>query len=98
MDQIDILSVGDIATDDFIKLLDDEERVYTDHTGKRMIAMEFGTKIPFDHRQVVPGVGNASNAAVAFARLGLHSGFVTNIGDDQYGRDMIHSLGKNHVD
>jgi sugar/nucleoside kinase (ribokinase family) len=43
-------------------------------------------------------VGNASNAAVAFARLGLKSGFVTNVGGDPQGRDMIAELEKNHVD
>jgi ribokinase len=98
MEHFDVISVGDIVTDDFIKLLDSEERVYTDDRGKKMIAMEFGTKIPFDHREVIDGVGNAANAAVAFARLGLNSGFVTNVGGDQYGRDMIASLTKNGVD
>lgn len=96
--QVDVTSIGDIVTDDFIKLFDDQARTYTDEHGGQVLAMEYGTKLPFDHREVVPGVGNAANAAVAFARLGLASSFVTNVGDDQYGRDMIHSLGKNHVD
>jgi ribokinase len=60
--------------------------------------MQFGTKLPFDHVEVVQGVGNASNAAVAFARLGLNTGFVTNVGGDQEGRDMIAALNKNGVD
>lgn len=98
MDQFDVLSVGDIVTDDFIKLLDGEARTYTDEQGKKILAMEFGTKLPFDHREVVEGVGNASNGAVAFARLGMKTGFVTNVGGDQYGRDMIAALTKNGVD
>lgn len=98
MDQFDVLSLGDIVTDDFIKLLDKEEKIEHERNGGTWLAIPFGTKIPFDHREVVPGVGNAANAAVAFARLGLKSGFVTNVGDDQYGRDMIHSLEKNQVD
>jgi sugar/nucleoside kinase (ribokinase family) len=98
MDQFDVLSVGDIVTDDFIKLLDDEARTYADEQGKKILAMEFGTKLPFDHREVVEGVGNASNGAVAFARLGMKTGFVTNVGGDQYGRDMIAALNKNGVD
>lgn len=96
--QFDVISVGDVVTDDFIKLLDDEAWTYVDEHGKKVLAMEFGTKLPFDHREVVEGVGNAANAAVAFARLGLRTGFITNIGDDQYGRDMISSLGRNGVD
>lgn len=98
MDQFDVLSVGDIVTDDFIKLLDNEEKVEHEKDGSQWLAIPFGTKIPFDTREVVEAVGNASNAAVAFARLGLKSGFVTNVGGDQYGRDMINALVKNGVD
>ncbi len=96
--QTDIMSIGDVVTDDFIKLLDDQAMTYTDEHGKKTLAMEFGTKLPFDHREVVPGVGNAGNAAVAFARLGLKSSFVTNVGGDKYGREIIHSLEANDVE
>jgi sugar/nucleoside kinase (ribokinase family) len=54
--------------------------------------------LPFDHAEVIEGAGNAANAAVAFARLGLATGFVTNVGGDQYGRDIILALGNNGVD
>ncbi len=98
MDQFDVLSIGDVVTDDFIKLLDYEEKVEHEKDGSTWLAIPFGTKIPFDHREVIEGVGNAANGAVAFARLGLKTGFVTNVGGDQYGRDIIHSLVKNGVD
>lgn len=98
MDHIDVLSIGDIVTDDFIKLLDKEEKVEHERNGEQWLAIPFGTKIPFDHREVIEAVGNASNAAVAFARLGLKSSFVTNVGSDQFGRDMIRTLEKNNVD
>jgi ribokinase len=98
MDQFDVISIGDIVTDDFIQLLDKEEKVEHEKDGSEWLAIPFGTKIPFAQREVVPGVGNASNAAVAFARLGLKSAFVTNVGGDQYGRDMIAELNKNGVD
>lgn len=96
--QIDMMSLGDVVIDDFIKLLDDEARTYVDEHGTKTLAMEFGTKLPFDHREVVNGVGNAGNAAVSFARLGLTSSFITNVGGDKYGRDIIQALGKNGVD
>src|SRR5882757_3470692 len=98
MNQIDVLSIGDIVTDDFIKLLDNEEKVEHEKNGETWLAIPFGTKIPFDHREVIEAVGNAANAAVAFARLGLNSSFVTNVGSDHFGRDMIHALGKQDVD
>jgi len=93
----DIISIGDIVTDDFITLLEDQAQVYTNEHG-RWLAMPFGAKLPFDHHDVIAGVGNASNAAVAFARLGLKSSFATNVGGDQQGRDMISVLQKEGVD
>lgn len=95
--QIDIMSVGDIVTDAFIKLFDNQAHAYSNEHG-HWLAMQFGTKLPFDHAEVIEAVGNASNAAVAFARLGLNSGFITNVGGDSHGRDMITALHKNGVD
>jgi ribokinase len=95
--QPDVISIGDIVTDDFIDLIEKEEHTYSNEEGK-WLAIPFGTKIPFDHHEVVPAVGNAANAAVAFARLGLKSSFATNIGGDQEGRDMLAVLTKEKVD
>lgn len=95
--RLDVLSVGDVVTDAFIKLLDDEAKVEKSETGPRL-SMAYATKVPFDHAEVVPAVGNASNASVAFARLGLKSGLVSNIGDDDWGRDILRMLHKAKVD
>jgi ribokinase len=96
--QIDVLSVGDIVTDAFIKLIDDEAWTYKDDTGTKVLAMKYGTKLPFDHAEVLEAVGNAANAAVSCSRLGLNVAFETNIGGDQQGRDMIAKLNKEGVD
>ncbi|HET7827373.1 MAG TPA: carbohydrate kinase family protein, partial [Candidatus Saccharimonadales bacterium] len=96
--QLEVLSVGDVVTDAFIKLLDKEEKVEHEKNGELWLAIPFGTKIPFDHAEVIEGVGNAGNAAVAMARLGLNTGFVANVGDDQFGRDIIESHKRNKVD
>jgi sugar/nucleoside kinase (ribokinase family) len=98
MGQIDILAIGDVVTDVFIKLLNDQADVQKDEQGNPWLLMPFGTKLPFDHAETVVGVGNASNAAVAFARLGLNAGFVTNVGGDEEGRKIIEWLDKNDVD
>ncbi len=97
-DQPDVVSIGDIVTDDFIELFEKEEKVEHEKDGSVFLAIPFGTKIPFDHHDVVPAVGNASNAAVCFARLGLKSAFATNIGGDQIGRDMLAVLEREGVD
>lgn len=96
-DQIDVMAVGDIVTDAFIRLLDDQAVTYENEEGK-WIAMPFGQKIPFDHVEILEAVGNAANAAVSFARLGLKSGLVANVGGDMHGRDMITALHRNKVD
>lgn len=93
----DVLSVGDIVTDAFIKLIDDQEEVIHDDEGLKLV-IPFGMKVPYDHVEVLEAVGNAPNASVSFARLGLTSGLVSNVGGDSFGRDMISALHKEHVD
>lgn len=97
MSHIDVLSVGDIVTDAFIKLFDDQAVAYENDHGK-WLAIPFGMKVPFDHVEIMEAVGNAPNASVSFARLGLKSGLVANVGGDMHGRDMITSLHKKGVD
>lgn len=97
MTKIDVLNIGDIVTDAFIKLKDEYGRVEEAADGKRL-SLPFSTKIPFDHAEVLDAVGNSANTAVNFSKLGLKSSFVTNVGDDQAGRDMVVALAKNGVD
>lgn len=97
MSQIDVLSVGDIVTDAFIKLFDDQAVAFENEHGK-WLAVPFGMKVPFDHVEIMEAVGNSPNAAVSFARLGLNSGLVSNVGGDMHGRDMITALHKQGVD
>ncbi len=54
--------------------------------------MRFGDKIPFERMVEVPAVGNAPNASVAAARLGLRSALVTDLGDDSHGAKMVEQL------
>lgn len=98
MQQFDVLSVGDVVTDAFIKLVDSEEKVIHEKNGEEWLAIPFGTKLPYDHAEIIEAVGNAGNAAVSFARLGLKTGFVANVGADQHGRDIIAKLEKDKVD
>lgn len=94
---LDVVCVGDVVTDAFIKLIDDEAVTYQNEQGK-WLAMPYGTKIPFDHVQVIEAVGNAANAAVAFSRLDVNSALMANVGGDQFGRDIIRALDHQDVD
>ena len=94
---LEVLAIGDVVTDAFIKLFDDRAQTFENEQGK-WLAMPFGTKIPFKEAHVIQGVGNAANAAVSFARLGIHSGLVSNVGSDNFGREIIDALEKERVD
>lgn len=89
MQQYDFIAIGDTVTDAFIRLNVSSAHVEMDHGSGREICMRFGDKIPYDEVHVVPGVGNAANAAVSAARLGLKTAFVSNVGDDEHGREIL---------
>ena len=94
---VDFLAVGDIVTDAFIELK--EAHVTCDESGNHCtLEMPFGTKIPYESVSVIPGVGNSPNAAVASARLGLHTALLTNIGDDAEGEDTLSMLRQEKID
>lgn len=89
MSQPYILAIGDIFTDAFIKLNEDVARVETDESGEKRISLPLGSKPPYDSVDIVQGVGPAPNAAVATARLGVKTGLVSFLGNDQVGKDAV---------
>jgi ribokinase len=90
----DFVAIGDITTDAFIKLKDAEELM--DH-GVRELCVRFGDKVPFESVTEVRAVGNAPNAAVSAARIGLSSALIARIGDDENGRNCRETLKGNGV-
>ncbi|MEX2006931.1 MAG: carbohydrate kinase family protein [Candidatus Saccharimonadales bacterium] len=95
--KLEVLAVGDVVTDAFIKLANDQAAVEENPAGPKLV-MPYAAKVPFDYTQIVPAVGNAANAAVAFSKLGLAAGLVSNVGDDSYGRQIMTVLEKAKVD
>jgi ribokinase len=94
---LDFLAIGDTVVDDFIKLKDAEVHCDIDKANCT-ICMRFADKIPFESSTRVYGVGNAANAAVAAARLGLKSGFVSHVGGDDNGKLIIKHFKDEKVD
>jgi sugar/nucleoside kinase (ribokinase family) len=92
-----ILTIGDIVTDAFIALREDQAQVTTDEHGIHHLVMEFGSKPPYDHVDIVQAVGNSANAAVSFIRLGLRAGLMAFLGDDQAGKDSLDYLAREKV-
>lgn len=91
--QLDILTIGDVVVDDFIRLTN----AYTSED-KDLLCVDFRSKVPFESSTIVYGVGNSANAAVAAAKLGLKSAIISVIGNDENGRKCIESLQAAGVD
>ncbi len=90
------MAIGDITTDAFIRLKDAHVNCKINHM-ECEICLPFGEKIPFEYVKVVKAVGNAGNASVAASRLGLRAALVSNVGNDQNGKDCMVELEKNKV-
>lgn len=96
--KLDVMCVGDVVTDAFIRLLPHEAEIKTDPKNHHpLLCMTFGTKIPFEEAVVVHGVGNSPNAAVCFSKLGLNTALYANVGDDRVGEDILVSLRSHNV-
>lgn len=91
---LDFLAIGDIVTDAFIKI--NEAKVRDQKDGPEL-CLGFGNKLPYESVTIIPAVGNSGNAASAAARLGLKTALISNIGNDQIGRDSVSTLKKNGV-
>ena len=90
------VGLGDIVTDAFIKLKDgvhiDEKETGTE------LCISFGDKLEYQEVVVIPAVGNAPNATVSAHRLGLSSALVTDIGDDDFGKEKLRALEAEGID
>lgn len=95
--KLDVLCIGDAYIDVFIKL-NDENASVEERDEAKFLVMDYGSKVPFDHSEVIAGVGNAANAAVSISRLGDGAALIANVGGDENGRAVINALGKEQVD
>ncbi|HEY4525061.1 MAG TPA: carbohydrate kinase family protein [Candidatus Paceibacterota bacterium] len=92
----DVLAIGDPTIDCFIRLKD--ARVNCDINDENcQLCVRFGDKVPFEFAVEVPAVGNAANASVACARLGLRAAFRGSVGADKNGELIIDTFAQNGV-
>jgi len=94
--KIDFLAIGDIVTDAFIKINDAHVHCKID-TNACELCFRFGDKIPYEAVKVISAVGNSPNAAVCASRLGLRTALMTNMGNDQNGKDCLAVLEKENI-
>lgn len=95
-DEIDFLAIGDIVTEPFIRLKDASVHCKINAEDCE-ICMRWGDKIPYESATLCAAVGNAANAAVAAARLGLKTSLRAYVGDDLYGRQCLEVLKQENV-
>ena len=93
----EVLCVGDTATDVFIRLSDAHIRTWNDHEG-HWLDLPYGGKVPFDYAHTVEAGGNAANAAVGLARLGVRTALASHVGNDPVGHAMQAALHREGVD
>jgi sugar/nucleoside kinase (ribokinase family) len=72
----DVVSLGDVVTDEFIRLPEGSVRVRADEMG-RWLEIPLGTKLVIEDDLVPATGGSAANAAVAMSRLGLRVGLAS---------------------
>lgn len=101
-EKFDFIAIGDTVTDAFIRI--SQAKVYEEHdqdgdgTVDSELCLINGAKIPYEFAKVIAGVGNSANAAVSAARLGLKAAFVSDVGKDDQGAEIIDALKANGVD
>ncbi|MHB8651740.1 MAG: carbohydrate kinase family protein [Minisyncoccota bacterium] len=88
---LDFIAIGDIVTDAFIRITN--ASVHRDQGDpEEKLCVENGAKVPYEFVAVLPAVGNSPNAAVCAARLGLSSGLISDLGDDEEGARCLAEL------
>lgn len=90
-----IVTIGKATQDVFLK----SEKAFTEfeHKGVKYEQLPVGQKLDLDEVIFSTG-GNVTNAAVTFARQGLHSKYAWCIGDDAPSETILQSLDKEGVD
>jgi sugar/nucleoside kinase (ribokinase family) len=91
-----IITVGG-ATRDIMFYSGEGELVKTGNmTKQRLLAFEYGAKILADKLNFSFG-GGAANAAATFAALGLKTAFVSRVGGDDAGGEVLNNLKKRNI-
>lgn len=96
MESFDLLSIGDATIDTFMTPLETETMCKLD-TKACLICFSYGDKIPVKNLEFSVG-GNAGNNVVGTKRLGINSGILLTLGDDNIGNLIIDKLKSEGVD
>src|SRR3989344_7300639 len=96
MELYDFVAVGDTVTDAFIRIKDASVNCDINKENCK-ICFRFKDKIAYESVNIPPGVSNAANPAVAASRLGLKTAFISNVGEDHYGKEILNNFKKENI-
>lgn len=92
----DIISIGDTSHNVFLEMDPANVHLHQIKPEPMELCLTYADKIPVKSMQETVG-GNSANSAVAFGRLGFSTGFYTQLGDDETGRQIQEELAQNSV-
>lgn len=96
MKKYDLLCIGDATLDVFLSI--HEASVFCDiDTERCVLTLSYADKIPVDRLDFAVG-GNATNTAVGTTKLGIATGLVTQVGEDDTGERIKNRLQEAGVD
>lgn len=88
----DVIALGDSCRDIFLQMEEETAHVYCElNKDECELCFHYADKIPVGGKFETIG-GNAANAAVSCARLGLKTALYTHVGDDRTGTQIISEL------
>lgn len=93
-----IYAVGDIFSDVFIQLSEEDSAVDEAKDGEKWLKIPFGSKPPYIDAQTVDAVGPSPNAGVACARLGVDVSLLAWMGDDEVAQQTRRYLDDENID
>ncbi len=100
----DFVTIGDVMRDVFVFPSEDEMEKPIDHSriernlpGEKYLLFEFGDKITISDIHYDIG-GTAGNVAAGLAKLGVKTGIITLVGQDNEGQEILDLFNKNKVD
>lgn len=96
MRNLDILSIGNMSIDCFIRIKDANVHC-TVNNNDCELCMKFASKIPYESAKEFYATGNASNAVISASLLGLRTSIVTQIGDDIHGKECVRVMKKSGI-
>ncbi|WP_308368567.1 MULTISPECIES: carbohydrate kinase family protein [unclassified Microbulbifer] len=92
----DVVTIGSATVDHFVDIDSELIKVDTRTSHEELIAFPLGSKLLIKELNTTTG-GGGTNTAVAFARLGLNTGFLGKIGEDAAGDFVLDRLSQEKV-